>query len=195
VISNQTQPNRYTITRTYQAIDPSGNTSFATQIITVDDNIAPVISDCPQDITQIAISAAGAYAVYTAPSSASDNCNGAITIERIAGLPSGSLFPIGTNVVTYRATDISGNYSDCSFNVIIYGLPPVIHCPENIVVSNTIGQCGTNVTFAAEETTAIPASTIVYTEDGHVVQSGDYIILLQLLPMWWVLDLVALLLQ
>jgi hypothetical protein len=43
VISNQTAPNKYTITRTYKATDPSGNSVTCTQIITVNDNTAPTL--------------------------------------------------------------------------------------------------------------------------------------------------------
>ena len=58
VISNQTAPNKYTITRTYRATDPSGNSTTCTQIITVNDNTAPVIV-CPSNQTIFATSAAG----------------------------------------------------------------------------------------------------------------------------------------
>ncbi|MFN7013814.1 MAG: HYR domain-containing protein, partial [Bacteroidia bacterium] len=39
------------------------------------------------------------------------------TVTQIAGLPSGSSFPVGTNVVTYQATSTSGATTSCSFNV------------------------------------------------------------------------------
>lgn len=39
------------------------------------------------------------------------------TITQIAGLASGSSFPVGTNVVTYQATSTSGATTTCSFNV------------------------------------------------------------------------------
>src|SRR5439155_5977975 len=44
VISNQTCPNKYTITRTYKATDSLGNVATCTQTITVNDNTAPVIT-------------------------------------------------------------------------------------------------------------------------------------------------------
>jgi len=42
-----------------------------------------------------------------------------ITPVRTAGLASGSSFPVGTTVVTYTATDASGNTSTCSFNITV----------------------------------------------------------------------------
>jgi hypothetical protein len=41
------------------------------------------------------------------------------TITQTAGLPSGSLFPVGTTTNTFVATDGSGNSSSCSFDVIV----------------------------------------------------------------------------
>ena len=45
VITNQTCANRFTLTRTYQASDLSGNTATCSQIITVNDNTPPQIND------------------------------------------------------------------------------------------------------------------------------------------------------
>jgi gliding motility-associated-like protein len=53
---------------------------------------------------------------------ASDNC-GISTIVLKNGLPSGSIFPVGTTVVTFEATDMHGNKSQCSFNVVIHPTP------------------------------------------------------------------------
>jgi hypothetical protein len=51
VISNVTCLNRFTVTRTYVATDPSGNTASCVQVITVSDNVAPDITTLPQDLT------------------------------------------------------------------------------------------------------------------------------------------------
>ncbi|HMD00827.1 MAG TPA: HYR domain-containing protein, partial [Ferruginibacter sp.] len=50
VINNQTNPNNYSITRTYKATDACGNSATCTQTITVLDNTPPVIT-CPANIT------------------------------------------------------------------------------------------------------------------------------------------------
>ncbi|MES2559229.1 MAG: HYR domain-containing protein [Bacteroidota bacterium] len=143
---------------TWTARDASGNTSTCEQTVTVTDNIAPTIS-CPSNISILATSAAGATATYATPT-ANDNCSATVTLT--GGLASGSTFPIGTTIVTYRATDPAGNNVSCSFTVTVTGLPPVIVCVPNQVVNNAAGQCGSPVSFMATETTAIPASTITY---------------------------------
>jgi hypothetical protein len=148
-----------TTTNTFVATDASGNTATCSFTVTVADVQPPSIS-CPGNISVIATSAAGAAVTYTTPVG-TDNCPGATT-ARIAGLASGSTFPLGTTTVTYKVTDAAGLSSQCSFTVTVVGVPPSIHCPANIIVNNGAGQCGANVTFAATETAGIPASTITY---------------------------------
>jgi hypothetical protein len=155
-----------TTTNTFTVTDFSNNTASCSFDVIVIDAQSPAIS-CPADISLIATSAAGAVVTYAAPTG-TDNCAGATTIMT-AGLASGSTFPIGITTVTYQVTDAANQVSTCSFTVHVTGLPPQIVCPTNITVNNTAGQCGTNVVFAATETTGIPASTISY---SHI--SGDF---------------------
>jgi gliding motility-associated-like protein len=72
-------------------------------------NCGTSISSCDPRIT------------YETPS-ASDNC-GLSSLGLKSGLPSGSIFPVGTTIITYEATDIHGNTSLCSFNVVIHPTP------------------------------------------------------------------------
>ena len=105
-----------TTTLTYSATDAHGNTDSETQVVTVIDNTAPVIS-CPSDIVIEPTCPTGAIATYSTPT-ATDNC-GVQSVVRTAGLASGSVFPIGTTTVTHQATDIHGNTSSCSFTVTV----------------------------------------------------------------------------
>ncbi|MBA3899945.1 MAG: HYR domain-containing protein, partial [Bacteroidetes bacterium] len=145
--------------------DAAGNVATCSSVVTVIDNILPVIT-CPSNIAVNATSANGTTVNYNTPIG-TDNCTP--TTTRIAGLASGSTFPIGTTTVTHKVTDASGNIAQCSFTVTVTGLAPQIVCPANITVNNANGQCGTNVTFAATEIVGIPASTITY---SHV--SGGF---------------------
>ncbi|WP_162425753.1 glycine-rich protein [Pontibacter pudoricolor] len=47
------------------------------------------------------------------------NPTNTVTLTQTAGLPSGSSFPVGTTVNTFKATDNLGNSVTCSFNVIV----------------------------------------------------------------------------
>jgi large repetitive protein len=155
---------------TATAEDPSGNKTTCTFNVIVVDNIPPVIT-CPVNINVYATSAAGAVVNYATPVG-TDNCSGASTV-RIAGLGSGSTFPIGTTTVTHRVTDAAGLTASCSFTVTVTGLAPEVHCPSDITVNNTPGVCGASVTFAATETRGIPASVITYSvQPGTVFPVG-----------------------
>ncbi len=131
VISNQTCPNKYTVTRTYRATDNTGNTATCTQLITVNDQTAPVIS-CPADITIPTSGACTAIANFTV--NATDNCSGTVTVTTVP--VSGSALPIGVTTVTATATDACGNQSTCSFTVTVTdSQKPVINTqPENRAV-------------------------------------------------------------
>ena len=99
------------------ARDLSGNTTTYYMIFQTQDTVAPVIN-CPADITTT-ISGAATTAVihYTAPVQAS-NCTNS-TVQRIAGLASGSAFPIGVTTQKFVVTDGAGATDTCSFNVTV----------------------------------------------------------------------------
>ncbi|MBK9464145.1 MAG: HYR domain-containing protein [Chitinophagaceae bacterium] len=148
VISNQTCANRYTITRTYRATDVCGNFAQCTQIITVNDVTAPVIT-CPANIT-VTTPVGSCSAVVNFTPTATDNCGGAVTI--VSSPASGSAFPIGTTTVTSTATDACGNTSTCTFTVTVNDgqLPVITTQPANRTVC-----AGTNATFNVVATNAV----------------------------------------
>lgn len=64
----------------------------------------------------------------------SGNITGPSPLTQIAGLPSGSIFPVGVTTNTFRATDIAGNTSTCSFTVtVVDNQAPALACPASIV--------------------------------------------------------------
>jgi hypothetical protein len=66
--------------------------------------------------------------VYYQPVTAAANCGGdGISVVQTAGLPSGSLFPVGSTTNTFILTNASGNTATCSFNVMVFDWePPLI---------------------------------------------------------------------
>ena len=63
---------------------------------------------------------------------------GAPNIIQTAGLPSGSVFPIGTTTNCFIVADVVGNTSTCCFNVIINEYPTpttTLACNDNVQVS------------------------------------------------------------
>jgi gliding motility-associated-like protein len=104
------------ITVTYTATDIHGNVSTHVFTITVIDTIAPVIADCPSDITvNNDAGVCGASVPWTAPT-ATDNC-GIASIETTHSPD--DFFGVGSHTVTYTVTDIHGNTSICEFIVTV----------------------------------------------------------------------------
>ncbi|WP_040401415.1 HYR domain-containing protein, partial [Cecembia lonarensis] len=146
-----------TTTITWTAEDAAGNEADPViQTVTVTDTEAPVIT-CPADIsTTVAFGETGAVVTYAQPT-ATDNC-GTPSVLLISGPASGSVFPIGTTTVTYRATDASGNSVDCSFTVTVTESadtedPVISDCPADFSVSNDTGSCGAIVNWTAPTAT------------------------------------------
>lgn len=130
-----------TTTITYTAQDAAGNTSTGTQTVTVTESpaIPPAIT-CPSNITvslPMNSTATSMVVNYTAPVG-TDNCGGATTTQT-AGLPSGSAFPMGTTTNTFRVTDASGNYVECSFTVtVLYNFLGFFQPVDNLPVLNVV---------------------------------------------------------
>lgn len=104
--------------------------------------------------------------------------------SQIAGLPSGSSFPVGITTNTFQVEDEYGNTATCSFNVIVNdGTPPVVNCPENQTVVVPAGGSytlpdywiegsvtATDNCSAVTNTTQIPAPGTNLTIGTHTIQ-------------------------
>jgi len=134
-LANAVFPEGFTLV-TWTIKDASNNISSCSFSVTIIDNQAPVILNCPSNIT-----------VYTGPGrltcnqaatwvppTATDNCNpGGVIITSTH--PPGTIFPVGNTLVTYTATDPSGNSSTCSFTVtVIDNTPPTFTAPANVTI-------------------------------------------------------------
>src|SRR5690554_3266374 len=137
-----------TTTVTYTAYDANLNTATCSFEVTVNDTEAPVIVDCPTDITQSNdAGSCDAVVTWTAPTF-TDNCTGTTLTSTYN---SGDTFPIGTTTVTYTATDAAGNVQTCSFDVEITDneAPVFTACPSDIAQDVDAGSCDAVVTWTA----------------------------------------------
>jgi hypothetical protein len=134
------------------ATDSAGNSTAGSFTVTVSDNEPPVVT-VPADIT-VGTDASQNYATVSYPTSAADNVGVTSGPNLIAGLASGSQFPLGTTTVTYEALDAAGNMGTASFTVTVQdNEDPVVTVPANIAVNNDAGQNGAVVTYAAASAT------------------------------------------
>ena len=102
----------------FRATDAASNTRQCTLTVTVVDNQPPTIS-CPPSLTVTGNGTpCNATAFYTAPT-ASDNCTGTLTPYLVSGLASGSTYPAGVTVNTWRASDPGGVTVQCAFTVTV----------------------------------------------------------------------------
>jgi len=139
--------NTYSFERTWTAIYWCDNTIInGTQLIMVADMTAPVIN-CPDDFTvgtSTQPSDCGASFLLP-PATAMDDCSGIIITAATSfggtGFGPYNNVPVGSETITYTATDECGNASDCTVNItIIDDETPTPVCEEFTTISlNTSG--------------------------------------------------------
>lgn len=135
-------------TNTFVVTASNGQTASCSFTVTVIDNQPPTIS-CPANLTvNTDLNLCRAVVNYVAPVGV-DNCQGATTVQTV-GLPSGSIFPIGTTINTFVVTSSNGQTASCSFTItVVDNQPPTISCPANITVNATAGLCSAMVNYTA----------------------------------------------
>jgi hypothetical protein len=108
-----------THTVTLTAADSSGNSSSKNVQVVIADNTPPTLT-CPPGI----VAGACENMVTFALPAFADNCSATpVNIALISGLASGSIFPVGTTLQVFQATDGSTNQSICLFTVEVSGAP------------------------------------------------------------------------
>ena len=139
--------NTFSFERTWTAIYWCNNTiRMETQIIEVTDTTAPTIS-CPDNFTVGTSSQAGdcGASFLLPPATATDDCSGftitATTSFGGTGFGPYNNVPLGTETITYTATDECNNASDCTVDItVIDDETPTPVCEEFTTISlNTSG--------------------------------------------------------
>lgn len=164
---------------TLTATDASGNSSNCSFNVNRVDTTAPAIT-CPSTQTlNLNGTCSGVLGNYIALASATDNCTAsgsiAITQSPVAGT---SVSGVGTTTVTLTATDASGNFATCSFNVnrVDVTTPSVI-CPSNTelaldVFNNATLPNYTSLASATDNCTASGSIVITQSPVAGTVISG-----------------------
>jgi subtilisin-like proprotein convertase family protein len=102
----------------------------------------PPVIQCPADVVVTNDAGQCGAIVNFADAVAIDPDGDLDTVVQISGLPTGSEFPVGVNTVEFRATDLAGNSSTCSFTITVEDVDlPVIEClSEYTVELGTTGE-------------------------------------------------------
>ena len=135
-----------TTTVTYTATDDAGNTGVCSFAITVTDGQVPTFDLCPANQSYAVDPGSCTYAGVIVTPTATDDCS-SVTVVQTGG-PASPL-PVGANVLTFTATDLSGNTATCAFTVVVEDLaaPTVGTCPGDIVVDAAANLCGASVSW------------------------------------------------
>ncbi|MBI3866999.1 MAG: HYR domain-containing protein [Verrucomicrobia bacterium] len=133
--TNQLCGSSFVAKRTWKATDKSGNSEICTQSISLIDTEPPEILYQSNVVVRTTVLGAASVDFLVM---AQDTCDASPKL--ICDPPSGSLFPLGTNLVTCTAIDACGNSSHVSFTVA------VVFEPECVVVEplpNIVVECET----------------------------------------------------
>ncbi|MEW5795591.1 MAG: T9SS type A sorting domain-containing protein [Candidatus Zixiibacteriota bacterium] len=165
VSNGQTCPE--TITRTYRATDFCGNEAFCTQIITVDDDIAPQIT-CPQAISVQCLT--DVPQPNPALVMATDNCDPNPVVTFVSDVQTGQGCPL-TITRTYKATDFCGNEAFCTQIITVDDqIPPQVTCPSGITVECLTDVPQPNPALVTAIDNCDPNPVVTFVDD---VQSGS----------------------
>ena len=124
----------YRIVRTFTATDDCGNTASATQLVTVQDLVAPVFADVPATVTIRCDELAP-----TALPTATDGCDADVDVSETQSRLPGGCDDSYTLVRTFTATDECGNRATAEQRVIVRDetAPELVGVPGDITLSCT----------------------------------------------------------
>jgi len=156
---------------TLTATDGAGNSSSCSFIITLKDNIAPVITSCPTN-ADVFVDASCNYTIPTYTATVSDNCAATLTQSPVAGtIISGHNT---SQLITLTATDGAGNSSSCSFTITLKDntAPAITSCPTNTDVFVN-GSCNYTIpTYTATVSDNCGTVTLTQSPVAGTVLSG-----------------------
>jgi uncharacterized repeat protein (TIGR01451 family) len=161
-------------TITWTATDAVGRVVSCTQTIniTTSGDVTPPVLVVPPDVQAFTDSCTAVVDDELGSATATDSCGGGVKISR-TGVPTGPviirrpfplpplvvqretfIFPVGTTIITYTATDSSGNVATGTQKVVVKErtpTPPIVTAPADLTLYTGAGatSCGVNVSDAA----------------------------------------------
>ncbi|XP_072032242.1 hyalin-like isoform X2 [Amphiura filiformis] len=136
----------------YTAYDPTGNSASCLFTVTVIVNQRPVTSNCPSSQTLSADTGlTTTTATWTEPTFSDELGN----IVPTTNIQPGATFPLGTTVISYTATDLTGLEGLCTFEIIVQDTekPQISNCPSDVTSMAASGTTSATVTWTAPTAT------------------------------------------
>ncbi|MDE0959791.1 MAG: HYR domain-containing protein [Planctomycetota bacterium] len=156
----------------YTCTDESGNTSTLSFNVTVDDIESPQILTMPLSFA-IGVVADSCTGIPTWTEPTVQDCDSATLISTH---DSGAALPLGDTLVTYTATDLTGNQVSAAFTVTVTDgvSPQLISVPANLIAATQPGSCDAGVSW--QEAIAVDhCSSVAISYDppqGSIFQRG-----------------------
>ena len=143
-----------------------------------DSEVAALVSGAPPlDITQSADPASCSAVVNYPTPVATDNCATPVPVS--CDHPSGSVFPLGTTIVSCTATDNAGNSSTASFTVTVNDATAPV--PNLATLPTVVGECSVSIESAPTATdncggqiTGTTTDPTSYTTPGTFIVHWNY---------------------
>ncbi|MEQ1745019.1 MAG: HYR domain-containing protein, partial [Saprospiraceae bacterium] len=168
---NATCPGNYQLWRTWKATDVCGNSTAATQTITVVDNVAPVFVSVPNNVT---IQCNQAPPALSNPV-ATDNCGGPASITYLGQVRTdGNCLYNYTLTRTWRATDLCGNSTIKAQVITVQDTqaPTFTNPPANVTVVCAPDFVPPPVTPNATDNCGTPSVTLQQTQSPGDCSTG-----------------------
>lgn len=137
----------YTVTVTASLNGCASTTTFK---VTTQDDIPPVINNCPTNKIFNNTPGLCTGVISWTPPTATDNC-GAIGVSQNGGPALGTALAVGnTQTINYIANDFGGNSANCNFTVkVIDNELPTINCPSvPVTIGTNLGNCSYTISGA-----------------------------------------------
>ena len=126
---------------TWTATDTAGNSSYATQTVTVKDTTAPIISTP----INVSVEASTKLSVVPFESPSATDVVGVVSLSSNAP----TTFPVGTTTITWTAKDAAGNTSTATQTVTVEDTTaPIITAPAAVTAEATAPQTTVNISMA-----------------------------------------------
>ncbi|MEJ5385715.1 MAG: HYR domain-containing protein, partial [Fimbriimonadales bacterium] len=172
----------------FVAVDECGNVATAKVFYYWTVDTTPPVVRCPDDIV-VQADPKECFVEVTWRAKADDDCDP--NPRLVCNPPSGSLFPLGTTIVTCTATDRCGNTASCSFRVTVLGFicGTKFHDLDGDGVrdANEPGLAGWTIELVDPATNTV-LQTVVTGPDGRYcflgLALGDYIVREVMQPGW-----------
>ena len=161
-----------TTTVTWTALDAMGNSALCVQTVTVSDQTPPLLS-CGSGIVATASASLCSATLSIAAPLSIDAC-GSSTVSgvRSDGFVLGLPYPVGTTMLVWTATDVSGNTSSCSQTVTVSDTqaPVLVGVPANTTLSCPVSSAP--LVTATDNCTGSPSVTMTELSGSGNCTSG-----------------------